>query len=76
MVAGTIPSYYQRITDLEGLKMSDKQLTPSDYIRAWVMNWQESEDPFFLKVWQVTKNYAKRARTLSTCCGNDGEVGC
>ena len=40
------------------------------------MNWQESEDPFFSKVWQVTKNYTKRARTLSTCCGNDGEVGC
>ncbi|MCH2520624.1 MAG: hypothetical protein MK036_01565 [Dehalococcoidia bacterium] len=56
--------------------MSDKQLTPSDYIRAWIMNWQESEDPFFSKVWQVTRNYAKRARTLSTCCGNDGEVGC
>ena len=47
-----------------------------DYARAWISNWQESDDPLALKVWHVARNYAKRVRTLSACCGNDGQVGC
>jgi len=33
-----------------------------DYARAWVSNWRESDDPFALKIWHVTRNYSKRVR--------------
>ena len=45
-------------------------------IGEYVSNWREYDAPFATKLRLVLRNYWIRARTLSNCCGNDGEPGC
>ena len=44
--------------------------------RAFSANWRESDLPLFEKLAKTVKNNAKKAVTLSQCCGNHGEPGC
>jgi len=44
--------------------------------RAFIDNWRSSDDRTLVKLAQLIRNNAKKALTLSTCCGNDGEPGC
>jgi hypothetical protein len=45
-------------------------------ISAGVRNWRDSNLPFWLKLAVAAKNTAKKAATVSDCCGNYGEPGC
>jgi hypothetical protein len=42
----------------------------------FVHNWKASDAALLTKVGRLLKNNAKKAVTLSSCCGNHGEVGC
>ena len=44
--------------------------------RQFLGNWKTSDLPFPAKVGKLIKNNAKKAVTLSGCCGNHGEPGC
>ena len=44
--------------------------------RAFSANWRSSDLPFLDKLAKTVKNNAKKAVTLSQCCGNHGEPGC
>ena len=42
----------------------------------FIGNWKDSDDPVLVKLASVLKNNTKKAVTLSSCCGNHGDVGC
>ncbi len=44
--------------------------------RNVITNWRDSDLPLPKRFLVLVKNNAKKAATLSTCCGNPGEPGC
>ena len=44
--------------------------------RDFLGNWKDSDLPLPSRLAKFVKNNAKKAATLSQCCGNHGEPGC
>jgi hypothetical protein len=42
----------------------------------FIRNWRSSRDPLAVKIGDLLKNSTRKVVTLSSCCGNHGEVGC
>lgn len=43
---------------------------------AFFSNWRTYDGPFHVKLTLALRNNWKKLRTLSECCGNDGQPGC
>ncbi len=45
-------------------------------VRASIINWRESDLPFFQKLKVAARNEMIKVRTRQQCCGHPGEPGC